>query len=80
MEAASVGVFMSIFSCSACGGHAFTLSADLKQAHCEDCKTYLGSWQTLRAKLKQNLHSSQPTLYVEVEPRPKVVSFRPRAA
>ncbi len=80
MEAASVGVVMSIFSCSACGGHAFNLTADLKRAHCLDCKTDLGNWQTLRAKLKQNLHSSQPTLYVEVDPRPTVVSFRPRAA
>ncbi len=75
-----MGVVMSIFSCSACGGHAFNLTADLKHAHCLDCKADLGNWQTLRAKLQQNLHSSQPTLYVEVEPRPTVVSFRPRAA
>jgi RNase P subunit RPR2 len=62
-----MGVLMSIFSCSACGGHAFKLSADLKQAHCEDCKTYLGSWQTLRAKLKQNLRPTRPTLRVYTE-------------
>jgi hypothetical protein len=46
---------MSAFSCSACGGHSFNLSADLKQAHCGDCKSSLGSWQALRAKIKQNL-------------------------
>ncbi len=60
-------VTMTIFSCSACGSHAFRLSADLKQAHCEDCKVYLGDWQTLRAKIKQNLRPTHPVLRVHVE-------------
>lgn len=51
---------MTIFSCSACGGHAFRLSADLKKAHCGDCKRTLGSWEELRAKIDQKLHASQP--------------------
>ncbi len=60
-------VIMSVFTCTACGSHAFRLSADLKQAHCEDCKSYLGDWQTLRAKIKQNLRPSRPTLRVYTE-------------
>ena len=55
MEAAPTGWMMTAFSCSACGGHAFKLSVDLKQAHCADCEKALGSWQTLRAAIKQNL-------------------------
>ena len=51
---------MTIFSCSACGGHAFKLSPDLKQAHCEDCKRSLGSWEELRAKIEQSLRGAQP--------------------
>ena len=62
-----MGAYMSIFSCSACGGYAFKLSLDLKQAHCEDCKTSLGSWQELRAKIKQNLRPTRPTLRVHTE-------------
>ncbi len=50
---------MTIFSCSACGSHAFRLSADLKQAECEQCKTPLGSWQVLRTKIQQNLRPLQ---------------------
>ncbi len=60
-EAVPVGGVMAIFSCPACGGHAFKLSLDLKQAHCEDCKLPLGSWQELRARIKQNLRPSRPT-------------------
>ncbi len=60
-------VIMSVFTCAACGSNAFRLSADLKQAHCEDCKSYLGDWQTLRAKIKQNLRPSRPTLRVHTE-------------
>ncbi len=50
---------VTIFSCTTCGSHAFRLSAGMKQAYCEDCNSSLGSWQTLRAKIKQNLHASQ---------------------
>ena len=39
----------------------------MKQAHCEDCKAYLGDWQTLRAKIKQNLRPTHPVLRVHVE-------------
>jgi hypothetical protein len=53
---------MTAFSCAACGSHAFRLSADLRQAHCEQCKLPLGSWQALRAKIKQNLRPLQPAL------------------
>jgi RNase P subunit RPR2 len=48
---------MAIFSCSACGSHAFRLSPDLKQAECDQCRTPLGSWLTLRAKIQHNLRS-----------------------
>ncbi len=51
---------MTIFSCPVCGSHGFRLSADLKQAQCERCKTPLGSWQALRTKLQQKLRPLQP--------------------
>ncbi len=57
---------MTIFSCTACGSHAFRLSADLKQAHCEDCKLSLGSWEELRAKIRQNLRPLSSTLRMRV--------------
>ena len=50
---------MAIFSCPACGSHAFQLTADLKQAQCERCKASLGSWQELRSRIQQNLRPSQ---------------------
>ncbi len=42
-EAAFAKITMSVFSGSACGSHAVkpNLSADLKQADCEDCKGQL---------------------------------------
>ena len=49
-----VGV-MAVFLCPACGGHAFRLSADLEQAHCENCRLPLGSWQELRVRIKRKL-------------------------
>ena len=58
---------MAIFSCLACGSHAFRLSADLKQAECEQCKTPLGSWQMLRTKIHQNLRLLQSHQIAVVE-------------
>jgi hypothetical protein len=69
---------MSIFSCSACGGHSFKLSAGLKQAHCEDCKMYLGSWHALRTKIKKNIQSSQNIIAVEVDRGPAAMGFKVR--
>ena len=60
---------MTIFSCSACGGHAFRLSADLKQAHCEDCNRFLGGWTELKAKIKQNLRTPQLRVQAPTERR-----------
>ncbi len=56
---------MAVFSCPACGGHAFKLSADLKQARCEDCRRPLGSWQELRGKLKANIRPPRQPLQVQ---------------
>ena len=58
---------MAIFSCPACGSHAFRLTADLKQAQCERCKTSLGSWQELRTRIQQHLRPSQPHQFAAVE-------------
>ncbi len=54
-----VGV-MAVFSCPACGGHSFKLSADFQEAYFEDCKLPLGSWRELKARIKQNWPRSRP--------------------
>ncbi len=53
---------MAVFSCPECGGRAFKLSTDLKQAYCDKCKLSLGSWQELksRLKLRSGLNSLNP--------------------
>jgi len=46
---------MTIFSCPACGSRAFTLSPDLREAHCATCAKSLGSWQVLRRDISKAL-------------------------
>ncbi len=55
--AGPVGDFMIIFSCPACGSRAFTLSADLSEAHSTACAKTLGFWQVLRRNISKALVS-----------------------
>ena len=71
---------MAMFTCAACGGHAFKLSADLTQTHCGDCRLPLGSWQSLRAEIKQKLHHFASDRAEDVKSTGTVVTFKPRAA
>ncbi len=58
---------MAVFSCPACGGHSFKLSADFQEAYCEDCKLPLRSWLELKARIKQNWPRSRPLPRGDVE-------------
>ncbi len=69
---------MGVFSCPACGGRAFQLSADLKQAHCGDCGHPLGSWLEVRAKISPHTLRPQPDPCVKVEQEPNVVRLKLR--
>ncbi len=46
---------MMVFSCPACGSRAFTLSADLCEAHSTACAQSLGSRQALRRDISKTL-------------------------